>query len=228
MSPQLASLIAANIVFVGGHFVLSHPFRPGLAASLGERVFLALYSLVQIAVFAWIVVAFRAVGPGGALLWNGQSDTLWAIASLMTVIAFALLLGSFRGNPAMPGTTPETVEIAKPYGAFAITRHPMMWGIAIWAFAHILVAPNARTTITAGSMAVLALLGSYLQDRKKEVLLGQAWNGWESRTTFSPRLRHLGALGFATWTLAVVAWLLITWAHIPLVWVPAGIWRWLG
>lgn len=228
MNPQLASLIAANIVFVGGHFVLSHPFRPGLAASLGERGFLALYSLVQIAVFAWIVIAFRAVGPGGAPLWNGQTDTLWAIASLMTVIALALLLGSFRGNPAVPGRTPEAVEIAKPYGAFAITRHPMMWGIAIWAFAHILVAPTARTVITAGSMAVLALLGSHLQDRKKETLLGQAWNGWESRTTFSPRLRHLGALGFTTWTLAVLTWLLITWAHIPLAWVPAGIWLWVG
>ena len=228
MSPQLTSLIAANIAFVGGHFVLSHPFRPGLVASIGERGFLAAYSLIQIAVFAWIVIAFRAAGAGGTPLWNGQSDTLWVIASLMTIMALALLFGSLRGNPALPATTPEAVEIAKPYGAFAITRHPMMWGIAIWAVAHILVAPTARTILTAGSMAVLALVGSYLQDRKKEVLLGQAWNGWESRTTFAPRLRHLGALGFRTWALAVIVWLLATWAHIPLAWVPAGIWRWVG
>lgn len=228
MNPQLASLIAANIAFVGGHLALSHPLRPGLAAALGERGFLALYSLVQIAVFVWIVIAFRAVGPGGTPLWNGQSDALWAIASVMTVVALALLLGSLRGNPALPATAPGAVEIARPYGAFAITRHPMMWGIAIWAFAHILVAPTARTLITAGGMAVLALLGSYLQDRKKEALLGQAWNGWESRTTFSPRLRHLGALGFTTWAMAVAAWLAVTWAHIPLAWVPAGIWRWMG
>jgi hypothetical protein len=82
--------------------------------------------------------------------------------------------------------------------------------------------------VTAGSMAVLALLGAHFQDRKKEILLGQAWKGWESRTTFSPRLRHLGALGFITWALAVAMWMLATWAHIPLAWVPAGIWRWVG
>lgn len=228
MSQQLTSLIAANIAFVVGHFALSHPLRPALAAWLGERVFRTLYSLVQIAAFAWIVIAFRAVGPGGWALWNGQSDTLWAIASVLTILALALLLGSLKGNPALPGTTPEAVEIAKPYGAFAITRHPMMWGIAIWAFAHILISPTPRTLVTAGSMAVLALLGSYLQDRKKEVLLGQAWRGWESRTTFSPRLRHLSALGFTTWIVAIVAWLAVTWAHIPLAWVPAGVWRWLG
>src|SRR5690606_4441105 len=104
----------------------------------------------------------------------------------------------------------------------------MMWGIAIWAFAHILVAPNARTGITAGSMAVLALLGAHLQDRKKSALLGQAWNGWRSRTTFSPRLRRLGEIGFGTWALAILVWLVLTWAHIPLTWTPAGIWRWVG
>lgn len=228
MNDQLALLIAANVAFIGTHFALSHPLRGGLVSLLGERVFLALYSLVQIAIFVWIVIAFMAVGPGGSAMWNGQSNALWIIASLLTILALALLLGSFRGNPALPATTPEAVAIARPNGVFAITRHPMMWAIAIWALAHVLVAPNARTTITAGSMAVLALLGSHLQDRKKSALLGQAWNGWRSRTTFSPRWRHLTAIGFGTWLSAVAIWLVLTWAHIPLTWSPAGIWRWVG
>lgn len=228
MTHPLASLIAANITFIGGHFALSHPLRRALAGLLGEKAFLALYSLVQIAVLVWIVLAFQAVGPGGATLWNGQSTALWIIASLLTILALALLMGSLKGNPALPATNPEVVANAKPYGVFAITRHPMMWGIALWAFAHILVAPNARTTITAGSMAVLALLGAHLQDRKKAVLLGQAWNGWKSRTNFAPRWRRLGEIGFGAWALAILAWLVLTWAHIPLAWVPAGIWRWVG
>lgn len=228
MNHQLASLIAANIAFVGGHFALSHPLRGFLAGLLGEKAFLALYSLVQIAVFVWIVVAFRAVGPGGQTLWNGQSSTLWGIASLLTLVSLLLVVGSFKGNPALPATNPEAIPNAKPYGVFAVTRHPMMWGVAIWALAHVLVSPNARTTITAVSMAILALVGSFLQDGKKEALLGQAWNGWESRTTFAPRWSRLGAIGLGTWVAAIAAWLVLTWAHIPLASVPAGIWWWVG
>lgn len=228
MNHHLASLIAANVTFVVGHFVLSHPLRAFLVGLLGEKVFLALYSLVQLAVFAWIVVAFRDVGPGGALMWNGQSSTMWAIASLLTFVSLVLLVGSFKGNPALPATNPGAISNAKPYGVFALTRHPMMWGIAIWALAHVLVSPNARTTITATSMAILALFGSYLQDRKKEALLGQAWNGWESRTSFAPRWRYIGAVGLSTWLVAAAAWLVLTWAHIPLASIPAGIWRWIA
>ena len=228
MNHQLASLIAANIAFVGGHFVLSHPLRAFLVGLLGERLFLALYSLVQIAAFGWIIVTFRAVGPGGQTLWNGQTTTTWAIASVLTLLSLVLFVGSLKGNPALPATNPGAIAIAKPYGVFAVTRHPMMWGIAIWALAHVLVVPNARTAITATSMAILALLGSYLQDRKKEDLLGQDWNGWESRTNFAPRLRRIGQAGLGTWTVAMVAWLLLTWAHIPLAAIPAGIWLWIG
>lgn len=228
MDHQLASLVAANVAFVGGHFALSHPLRGIFVSLLGEKVFLGLYSLVHIAIFVWIVMAFLAVGPGGAMLWNGQATAPWIIASLMTILAMALLLASFKGNPALPGTRPQAIDVARPNGVFAVTRHPMLWAVAIWAFAHILIAPNARTTITAGSMAILALLGAYLQDRKKSALLGQAWNGWRSRTTFSPRLRRLGEIGFGTWGLAILVWLAVTWAHIPLAWMPAGVWRWIG
>lgn len=228
MNHQLALLVAANVTFVGGHFVLSHPLRAFLVGLLGEKLFLALYSLIQIAVLGWIVVAFRAVGPGGQTLWNGQSPTLWTIASVLTLLSLVLLVGSFKGNPALPATNPQAIAMAKPYGVFAVTRHPMMWGVALWALAHVMVAPNARTTITATSMAVLALLGSYLQDRKKEDLLGQDWNGWESRTNFAPRWRRIGEAGFGTWAVAIVAWLILTWAHIPLASIPAGVWLWIG
>lgn len=228
MNHQLAVLVAANVTFVGGHFVLSHPLRALLVGLLGEKVFLAFYSLAQIAALGWVIVAFRAIPPGGQTLWNGQSTTMWIIASLVTLVSLVLFVGSFKGNPALPATNPGAISNAKPYGAFAVTRHPMMWGIALWAFAHVLVSPNARTTITAMSMAILALVGSFLQDRKKEDLLGQAWNGWESRTTFSPRWRQIGEAGLGTWVTAIVLWLLLTWAHSPLASIPAGIWRWIA
>lgn len=228
MEPALTSLIAANVAFAGTHVALSHPLRAPLVKALGEKGFQAVYSLVAFAALFWIIKAFRAVGPGGEALWNGQTDLAWALASALTVVSLALIVGANRGNPAAVGAIAELAAKAEAKGVFAVTRHPMMWGLAIWAAAHILVAPSARTIVTAGVMGTLALLGSHLQDRKKEALMGAAWKSWESRTSFVPRLGALAGIAPVTWLIALGLWLLFSWLHLWLAYVPAGIWRWVG
>lgn len=226
MEPQLASLSAASIAFVGGHFVLSHPLRPGLVKALGERGFLGLYSLVSLATFAWMVMAFLSA-PFEPRLWDGFEDLPWAVASLLTIVALVLFLGSLKGNPALPEQKTAGLADKVPAGVFRVTRHPMMWGFALWAAAHILVSPTPRTLILAGSIGFLALVGAHLQDRKKRALLGSAWAAWEARTSYWPRLSQLGAAGWL-WAAGFVLWLAITWAHAPLGFVPAGVWKWIG
>ncbi|GGZ03461.1 NnrU family protein [Novosphingobium colocasiae] len=223
MSP-IASLILANAAFVGSHFLLSHPLRAGLVSRLGEKAFLGVYSLVSFATFGWIVVAFRAAPM---LPLGGGSDVAWALASLLTLVALVLLVGSFKGNPALPDTPIDRIAAARADGVFAITRHPMMWSFALWALAHVLVWPSARTLATAGAMAFLALVGAHLQDRKKERLLGASWRNWEAQTSYWPRLAGFAAVGVSTWLIAVAAWLGLTWVHLWLAGIPAGLWRWL-
>lgn len=226
MNP-LVSLIAANAAFVGSHFALSHPLRAGLVRALGEKGFLGIYSLVSLALFAWIVLAFLRVGPGEELLWNGRSDALWVTGSLMTIAALVLVFASFKGNPAIPGA-PAELATREPAGVFTVTRHPFLWGATVWAIAHILVSPSPRTLVTAGAMGVLALAGAALQDRKKAALLGEAWRGWQAKTSFWPNWGALLFVGWGLWLAAIVAWVAITWLHVWLAYVPAGIWRWVG
>ena len=222
----IASLTAANAAFVGSHFAMSHPLRAALVRTLGERGFMGVYSLVH--GLASRRFRIRAAGPGGELLWNGSSDAIWIISSLLTILSLALLFGSLKGNPALPETSVSAIELAEAGGAFAITRHPMMWAFAIWAISHILVWPSPRTLVTAAAMGLLALLGAHLQDHKKEQLLGEAWRGWEAKTSYWPRWAGLGRIGRLVWLHAIAAWLLLTWLHVWLAGIPAGIWRWLG
>src|SRR3546814_17359193 len=74
---------------------------------------------------------------------------------------------------------------------FAITRHPMMWGLALWALAHALVMPTPAPIILSATIAVLALVGSAGQDAKKARLMGDAWRPWAARTSFVPFARQL-------------------------------------
>lgn len=226
MDPLL-SLVAASIAFVGSHFALSHPLRAPLVGALGENGFRALYSLVALVTFVWAVVAFRAVGPSGPVLWYAMGDIGWAVATLVMLVASVLLAGSFVGNPALPAPGAASLAARGPHGVFHVTRHPMMWSFALWAATHLLLSPTARQIVMAGAIGLLALVGAHLQDRKKEGLMGEAWAGWEAQTSYWPRFGKLVRAGPVAWIGGVIIWLAATYGHIHANGMPAGIWRWV-
>ena len=223
-------VLAAAIAFLGTHFLLSHPLRAPIVGRIGEGAFLGLYSLVAAATLGWLVFAYRAVGPEQP--WWEVGDGLWALATIIMLVASVLLIGSLIGNPALPG--PVSAAPAEAKGVFAITRHPMMWSFALWGVAHILVFPTLANMIVAKAIILLALVGAALQDRKKEKLQPERWRGWEAKTSYWPfaaiasgRARF-GGFRPHDWAGGIVLWLAATWAHEPLAVIPAGIWRWIG
>ena len=225
MDTALASLIAAATAFVGSHFALSHPLRAALVRITGEKAFPALYSLVAFATFGWLVMAFRAVPPV-APLWNGFAAGPWLIATVLMLLASVLLVGSFSGNPAMPAPNAAAMAARGPHGVFHVTRHPMMWSFALWSAAHVLVSPTPRVLVLSGAITLLALVGAHLQDGKKQVLMGAAWQGWEAQTSYWPKFGALAKAGAVPWLGGIALWLAASWAHGWLAAIPAGVWRW--
>lgn len=223
---QFEWLTLANLLFVASHLVMSHALRKPMVALLGERGFLAVYSLVSLSLLAWIGHLF-ALQRSTLMAWQSNQG-LWIVASVLTILALALLLGSLRGNPALPQTDALVAANARAEGVYAVTRHPMMWAFALWAVAHILVWPSPRTLATAGAMGFLALLGAHLQDGKKRALMGEAWSAWEARTSYWPRLSGFARIGMGLWLAAVAVWFAATWLHVWLAGIPAGAWRWMG
>jgi uncharacterized membrane protein len=221
----LAELAAASLAFVGTHFALSHPLRTPLVTRIGEKGFLPVYSLVAFATLGWMILSFRAA-PGADLPGSGEIG--WIVSTVMTIPALVLFLGSLRNNPALPAPGAMAAGGREPAGVFAVTRHPMMWGFALWAISHIVLWWSVRTLIVASAVLFLALVGAHMQDRKKEALLGQAWSAWEAKTSYWPRWARLAGVGPVLWLVALALWLLITWSHIHAAGVPAGVWRWVG
>lgn len=229
----MGALIWSLIAFIGTHFLLSHPLRKPLVAKLGDAGFQGLYSVVAIGTFIWVILAFQDA-PRGADFWP-VGDGLWGFASMLMLIGSILFAGSLIGNPAMPMPGAEKSAAAPARGVFAITRHPMMWGFALWGIVHLLVAPYAASIALTLGMVFLALAGSYGQDHKKAAIMGDAWKDWASRTSFMPLGNQIA--GRASWSTAwpglrpvligIVLWLIASWAH-PLLGAPiAGLWRWL-
>lgn len=226
MEGSLAHLMVATVCFVASHFVMSGPLRPALLARLGEQAFLLLYSLVSLGTFAWAIVAFDRSASDWSL-WDGMSLVPWLLASVLTVAALAFLIPSFSRNPALPGNRAAGLGTVIPGGIFKVTRHPMMWGITFWALAHVIAAPTPRSIILMGGLIVLALLGSHLQDKRKIAGNKREFGPWQRRTSFWPRLEHLGSIQFV-WLVALLVWFLATWVHYHFFGIPAGLWMWIG
>jgi uncharacterized membrane protein len=226
----MGNVVAAAIAFVGTHFLLSHPLRAPLVRAAGEKGFLGLYSLVSLITLVWLALAYRAA-PAEAPLWL-VGDGLWALGTVLMLPGAILFMGSLVRNPALPEAKTDVVPEAR--GVFAITRHPMMWGFAIWGLVHILVFPDPANIVLAGAIIILALVGAHLQDRKKEALQPEFWREWERRTSYWPFLAiaqhraRIGKIGMHALGGGVTVWLVATWAHLPLAGWPAGIWRWIG
>lgn len=222
MDGDIINLIAANAAFVGTHFIMSHPLRAAMVKPLGNMGFQVAYSVVSIATLAWVYFAFKAAPPADL---PGSGNTGWIIATLLTLPAMVLFAGSMVGNPAMPTPQAANQARAEPRGVFRVTRHPMMWGFALWALSHIVLHWSLRTTITATAMLILALVGAKLQDRKKEALMGEAWAVWSSRTSYWPRIGAIFSAGTLPWTVGLIFFVFFSWLHLPIGGIAAGIWR---
>ncbi len=219
MTLQMGLTLSA-LLFVGLHFLLSHPLRAPLVRAVGERPFSGIYSLIAILTFGAMIYFYGAIGDEPQL-WV-VSDAMWIAATLLMWLGSILFVGSFVGNPALPGARGPS---GPPRGVFAITRHPMMWGFASWAIVHLMVVAIPKALVFDGAILFLALVGSIMQDRKKHALMGARWHEWSAQTAFLPFARGLKAPGAFAFIGGTVLLLVATWLHPG---HAAGPWRWIG
>ena len=221
----MLELVAANAAFVGTHFAMSHPLRAAMVKAFGAIGFQVVYSIISLVTLAWVYFAFKAAPPADL---GGSGEIGWIIATALTLPAMVLFAGSMQGNPALALPGAEEQARAVPRGVFTITRHPMMWGFGLWALSHMVMFWSTRTMITAFAMGFLAIVGAKMQDAKKRDLMGEAWGVWESNTSFWPRLSGFAKAGVVPWGLGLVLFAGLSYLHIPMGGIPAGIWRYIA
>lgn len=220
----LTMLVVASVAFVGTHFLMSHPLRAGMVRTLGEAGFAITYSIVSFLTLGWMIWAFpKASAEMPAPLWDA-GEVGFIVATLLMWLGSVLFMGSLRRNPAFPRPGKPITRIDDPNGVYAITRHPMMWGFSLWALVHAIVNPTQASLVLSVAIAFLALVGATLQDKKKEMLLGDLWRGWKAKTSFVPYGRGLKSADAFALITGTVLWLAATWAHGALGYRPAGIW----
>ncbi|MCE2510853.1 MAG: NnrU family protein, partial [Alphaproteobacteria bacterium] len=177
-------LIYACLLFVGSHVLLSStPLRERLARLFGESGFFGLYVIVALLTLGWMTVAF--FDAPNVALWE---DPLWGrglLFLLMPLVCVLLVAGLTSKNPTMAAIG-RLDPVENVPGIFRITRHPVMWALALWSGGHVLANGDKASLLFFGSFFTLSLAGPFLIERKKRAKGGPAWETFVAKTSILP------------------------------------------
>jgi uncharacterized membrane protein len=176
-------LALATVVFLATHYVSSTPIRSGLVAVLGENAYLGLYVLVSLVMLGWMIWAYTRAPY--ERLWWGEEFRVWAVV-LMPISLLLLVCGLLAPNPSAVRQESALRSMGEPRGILRVTRHPVLWGIALWAWVHLVSRGDAASLIFFGGFLLLALSGTVLQDARKYKAIGVDWQRFAGVTSNVP------------------------------------------
>lgn len=220
----MVDLVAAAAVFLLIHLAVSGTrVRDAIAGAIGEGPYMGLFSLVSLAVLVWLGIAYAHARSDAAEVayWTVTPVTRWIQLGL-TLVAFLLAApGLLTPNPT---SVRQEGALEKPdavRGVLRITRHPFLWGVAIWAAGHLMVNGDTASLILFGTLLFLAITGTYSIDAKRRRALGDKWSAFAAQSSAIPfaaivqgrQTLRLAEIGWLRLTLAVAIWAALLIAH---------------
>src|SRR5215510_1294754 len=186
----MVRLVAAALFLLLSHFGLaSSPLRATLARTLGERLYIGLYSVLTLAAFAWLILAYR--GAPTRVLWTAPEWVRLA-AILIVPLAFMLIVaGLTTPNPTIVGTEKLLARPDIVRGILRVTRNPFLWGAGLFALAHVAATGDLASVLFFGTIGVLGLAGALLLDAKKAKRHSAEWQAFAAATSNLPFLAIL-------------------------------------
>ena len=190
---------------------------------LGEGPYTGLFSLASVAGLVWLIWAFaHARGTAGDLeLWGAEPWRKHVSAALVLLATLLIVPGLMTPNPTSVKSEAALDRPDVVRGMIRITRHPFLWGVAIWAAAHLLTNGDAASLILFGSMLVLGLVGPPSIDAKRAKAPGARWEPFKAQTSSVPFAAILsgkqklsfGEIGWLRIAVALAAYALLGLVH---------------
>jgi uncharacterized membrane protein len=183
----MASLLLACLAFVGIHLLISSsPLRGVLVGALGERTYLAGFSLLSIGALGWLMVAYGDAHATAEIWWTAPAWLRWPALAVMLLSVWLVVVGLTTPSPTVTGGESRLERGDAVRGVLRISRHPFLWGVALWALVHLLLNGDAASAVLFGGLGLLALIGPGLIDGKRRRVFGASWQRFAAATSSLP------------------------------------------
>jgi uncharacterized membrane protein len=180
-----AMFAASNIIFILVHIVFMRPkIRTPMERLLSKSGFIVFFSLLSFGLFVWVV--FEAVHAPQVLIWSALPWHHWIAVVLVGLAVLLIAFGWKISNPFSILGNGKAFNEDEP-GLLAVTRHPLLMGIAFWGAGHFIANGELAFLIFFGLQFVFAVLGAIMLDRKARLVSGpDRWLVLSANTTFLP------------------------------------------
>lgn len=228
----MGNLAGAAAFFLAIHLLVSGTrVRDVLTARIGENAYMGLFSLASVAGIVWLSSAYGPAARSAANpVWWGVTPAARHIQILLQLAAVILVTGGLLTRN--PTSVRQEGALERPdvvQGFLRVTRHPFLWGVALWAAGHLLVNGDGASLVLFGSILVLALAGTASIDAKRRRKLGQAWDGFAGATSNIPfaavlagrQKLDLREIGLVRPGLGLLLWAALLMGHGHIFGVPA-------
>jgi len=185
----MTMLFAAAAVFLAIHLLIAGTrARDALTGAIGEGAYLGLFSLASFGVIVWLAMAYNAAQ---ASTENRQlfdlGKAVHDLAIPVMLVAFLIgVPGLMMPNPTTVGQAARASKEGTVRGILRVTRHPFLWGVAIWSGYHLIANGDLASVVLFGTFLVLALFGTISIDAKRRRKLGEQWSVFADRTSNFP------------------------------------------
>jgi uncharacterized membrane protein len=179
-------------------FVLLHigvsatGLRAALVGRIGEGPYRGLFALASLGLLAWMIVGFGAMradpfDPLNEALWLPPDWLRWPAYALIVLGLTLAFSGLFTPGPTLAGYEQRGLAAEEPArGVLRITRHPFLWGVALWAAGHTLLNGERFALMLFGALGLMAIFGARSIDRKGRARDPVAWARFEDVTSNLP------------------------------------------
>lgn len=177
--------LGASLIFLVSHAL---PARPGirirLASLLGRRAYLVVYSLVSLALFAWLIVAAGRAPYVG--LWHWFPQGIWVANILMALALLLVVGGTAIANPFSLGGLAEKPYVPGNPGILAATRHPVLWALVLWSAAHLMANGDLAHVLLFACLGVFSVAGMLAMEQRSRKRTGTQWSQLSRGTSLVP------------------------------------------
>ncbi|MEP2717442.1 NnrU family protein [Pseudophaeobacter sp.] len=173
---SLSAFLASHIIpRIGG-------MRDKLIQKLGRRLYFSLYGALSLVLFAWLIVQ---VSEAPRLeIWPQQAWMRW-LPNLAMPLAFVLIFCGLglRNAHTLGGTQKSQFTSVDP-GIAAVSRHPLLMALLIWAATHFVVNGDLAHVLMFGSFASFSLIAMWAFDKKAAREMGDHAEAFFAKTAW--------------------------------------------